>query len=309
MSNVSSNVWTKKAQVDLVVCNTRVDVHEEVIKPSLIKGKDVYCEWPLSSTADNAAELSSLAKRTNANTIIGLQREKSPLVQRIKGLIEQENKIGKVLSSAISVYGGTRTRDSLIQGLKYFTLKSAGGNMITIGLGHTIDFVELVLGELSSFDSQLSIQRPQVPIIGDNGEVIETVTTEVADHIMLQGTLASGAPLSVLFRRGPPFKGLPGLQWSIYGEKGEIRLETGSSMLVDGTIKVHHFESDSVEDMTYEGHFDHLPPIARDVAAMYEAFADKEHGVYPNFEHAVLRHKQIEEVFKSSEENRKGVYI
>lgn len=33
-------------KVDLVVCNTRVDVHYETIKPSLLKGKDVYCEWP-----------------------------------------------------------------------------------------------------------------------------------------------------------------------------------------------------------------------------------------------------------------------
>ena len=32
--------------VDLVCCNTRVDVHYETIKPSLLKGKDVYCEWP-----------------------------------------------------------------------------------------------------------------------------------------------------------------------------------------------------------------------------------------------------------------------
>ena len=33
-------------EVDLVVCNTRVDVHHQTIKPSLLKGKDVYCEWP-----------------------------------------------------------------------------------------------------------------------------------------------------------------------------------------------------------------------------------------------------------------------
>jgi len=33
-------------EVDLVVCNTRVDVHYETIRPSLLKGKNVYCEWP-----------------------------------------------------------------------------------------------------------------------------------------------------------------------------------------------------------------------------------------------------------------------
>ena len=44
----------------------------------------------------------------------------------------------------------------------------------------------MVLGELSSFRSQLSIQRPQVSIIGSGGKVVETVTTDVADHIMLR---------------------------------------------------------------------------------------------------------------------------
>lgn len=96
--------------------------------------------------------------------------------------------------------------------------------MITIGFGHMIDFVMVVLGELSFFGSQLSIQRPQVPIMGNDGTVLETVVADVANHIMLQGTLKSGAPLSVTFRRGPPFKGTPGFTWSIHGEKGEIRI-------------------------------------------------------------------------------------
>lgn len=64
------------------------------------------------------------------------------------------------------------------------------------------DFIELVLGELSSFRSQLSIQHPLVPLTGSNGQVVETVDTNVADHVMLQGTLTSGAPLSLVFRRG-----------------------------------------------------------------------------------------------------------
>jgi hypothetical protein len=73
-----------------------------------------------------------------------------------------------------------------------------------------LDLVELVLEELSSFNSRLSVQRPQVFIRSSDGEVIETVTTNVADHIMLQGTLDSGAPLSTLFRQGPPFKDTSG---------------------------------------------------------------------------------------------------
>ncbi len=144
-----------------------------------------------------------MAKKNNARTIIGLQL-------KVKSLIEQENKIGKVLSSSIIASRDTRTCGILSEGLKYFTQKDAGGNLVTIRVGHMLDSVELVLEELSSFNSRLSVQRPQVFIRSSDGEVIETVTTNVADHIMLQGTLDSGAPLSTLFRQGPPFKDTSG---------------------------------------------------------------------------------------------------
>lgn len=37
-------------------------MHYDTIKPSLLKGKDVYCEWPLASNVEHAEELYALAK-------------------------------------------------------------------------------------------------------------------------------------------------------------------------------------------------------------------------------------------------------
>ncbi|KAF6228331.1 hypothetical protein HO133_008061 [Letharia lupina] len=262
---------------------------------------------------DGAEELDALAKENNARTMIGLQGELSPLILKVKSLIEQENKIGKVLSSSIIAAGGTRTRDSIVEGLRYFTRRIVGGNIITIGLRHMIDFVMLVLGELSAFRSPLNIQRPQVPIMGSDGTVIESVATDVADHIMLLGLLSSGAPLSVTFRRGPPFKGTPGFIWSIHGEKGEIRITaTGPALQandVETKLTLHTFDQEEVEVIEWDRHFKDPPRPARNVAAMYEAFANRETEKYPDCTHAVLRHRQIEEVFKSAEEGRRGVYL
>ena len=120
-----------------MVCTTRVDVHYEVIKPSLAKGKNVYCEWPLASNLTEAEELQALAKKHNARTMVGLQGELTPIVLKVKSLIEEEDKIGKVLSSTVVTAGGTRTLDTLSEGLKYFTEKRYGGNMVTIGVGHS----------------------------------------------------------------------------------------------------------------------------------------------------------------------------
>ncbi|KAK4693308.1 hypothetical protein P7C71_g4065, partial [Lecanoromycetidae sp. Uapishka_2] len=290
-------------EIDLIVCTTRVDVHYQTIKPSLERGKDVYCEWPLASTLTDAEELNALARKSNAKTIIGLQGELSPIILKVKSLIERENRIGKVLSSSVIASEGTKARDTLSEGLRYFTQKDVGGNLVTIGLGHMLDFVEFVLGELSACNSQLDIQRRQVPILGRDGGVIETVTTDVADHIMLQGKLYSGAPLSLTFRRGPPFKDTPGLIWSISGEKGEIRVTaagSGLQAIYGGTIMVQDFATDEIEDIQWHGQFEDLPAPARNVAAMYEAFADKKTGLYQDFEHAVIRHRQIEDILKGA---------
>ena len=126
---------------------------------------------------------------------------------------------------------------------------------------------------------------------------------------MIQGTLPSGAPLSFVFRRGPPFKGTPGFLWLIHGEKGEIKVEASSAAMqvVDEgkSIQIHNFETDEVETVEWESKFVELPSPARSVAAMYEAFAD-ETEKYPDFDRAVLRHRQIEEMLKNAKDDGKG---
>ena len=130
------------------MCNTRVDIHSGTIKPSLMKGKNVYCEWPLASNTKDAEELNALAKKTHARTMIGLQGQLSPILLKVKSLIDQEDKIGKVLSTSLIASGGTRSRDALPEGLKYFTQRDAGGNMVTIGIGHSECSALLIVNSL-----------------------------------------------------------------------------------------------------------------------------------------------------------------
>ena len=266
----------------------------------------------MAANVQAARELCSIAKEKGAKTMIGLQGQLTPIMLKLQSIIE-EGRIGKVLSSSVLAFGGTVARDSLPEGLKYFARKEIGGNVVTIGFGHMIDFVELVLGELSSFHSQLSIQRPQVSIKDGHGKIKQTVTTDVADHIMLQGTLSSGAPFSITFRRGPPYKDDPSLTWLIHGEKGDIKVTSAATAMQasddERNIAVHDFETDQVEMVRWDKPFQDLPPRARNVAALYEAFADGGAKEYPDFEHAVLRHTQIDEIFRSSEERREGTYL
>lgn len=175
-----------------------------------------------------------------------------------------------------------------------------------------MDYVAHVLGEFVSFSSQLEIQRPEVEII-DDGKVLETVNSDVPDLLMLHGTLSSNVPLSFYFRRGEPFKNDPGLTWNIHGEAGEIKVQgPGPSFQANDDnfkILVHDFTKDAVEEVNWKSSFVDLPVPARNVAALYETFAEADPKQYPDFENAVVRHRQIEELYACSEDGRKGVYI
>lgn len=122
--------------VDLVVCNTRVDKHYETIYPSVEAGKGVYSEWPLGSNAQQARELAALAKRSGSTTMVGVQGRLAPLALKIRELLE-EGRIGKVLSSEVRGSGGTIDRERVPEGLSYFYRREVGGNPYTIMFGHS----------------------------------------------------------------------------------------------------------------------------------------------------------------------------
>lgn len=122
--------------IDLVICNTRVDKHKETIMPSILKGKDIYVEWPVASTTEDVTEISHAAEEHNVRVAVGLQGRWSPPVAKLKEILERGD-VGKVLSSDVHISGGAAAeRDTLTTGFEYFTDKRIGGNHVTILFGH-----------------------------------------------------------------------------------------------------------------------------------------------------------------------------
>lgn len=125
----------KDEDVDLVICVTRVDKHYETILPSIKAGKDVYVEWPIASNPSEINSLIEEAKKSGSKVAVGLQGRWAPPVIKIKELLK-EGKLGKVLSSEVSFYGGTNDREILPEALRYFAQREIGGNAIVINYGH-----------------------------------------------------------------------------------------------------------------------------------------------------------------------------
>lgn len=130
--------------LDLVICNTRVDKHLPTSLPSLRAGKDVYVEWPIASTLADVEALLA-AQREGAGTgaggkaapkvVVGLQGRWAPPVVMVRELLGA-GAVGELLSSEVRAHGGSRDRDVLPIGLQYFARREVGGNPITIGFGH-----------------------------------------------------------------------------------------------------------------------------------------------------------------------------
>jgi predicted dehydrogenase len=123
--------------IDLVICNTRVDKHYETIIPSVRAGKDVYVEWPIAAKKEHIDELVETARKNGSRIAVGLQGRWAPPVVKLRELLNGgSGKLGKVLSAEVRAYGGTNDREVLPTGLKYFAQREVGGNPIVIGFGH-----------------------------------------------------------------------------------------------------------------------------------------------------------------------------
>ena len=123
--------------IDLVICNTRVDKHYETIISSVKAGKDVYLEWPIAAKQEHIDELVESAKRSGSRVAVGLQRRWAPPVVKLRETLDGgKGRLGKILSSDVRAFGGTNDREIPPTGLKYFAQKEIGGNPVVIGLGH-----------------------------------------------------------------------------------------------------------------------------------------------------------------------------
>lgn len=313
--------------IDLVVVNTRVDVHFDTVAPSLRAGKGVYIEWPITENLTKALELTG--DKPVPNSIIGLQGRVSPVTLRIKEVLAS-GAIGTVLTSQVQAYGNLLQRDALPSSLTYFADRKVGGNPINIHYGHLIDLVHEVLGEFKEFESRMQIQRPKLKVIGadwrSSGEVEGEVTSGVPDFLAIHGALqggnirgsgdvVQGATLAATFRYGQAFPKQPGLTWSIAGTKGELLITAPGPYLqsdsYDGpiTIQLHDHERDEVKELGWgwQTWQKELPMRSRIVAEFYERYAEwieagkgsvKQGREWPRLEDAVVRMRDFDQIYK-----------
>lgn len=119
--------------MDLVVCSVNVKKYYELVKPVLLKGKDIIVEWPLGAILEEEEELAVIVKEKGCRTAVVLQARFAPVVAKIKEMLK-EGRIGDVLSSTMVEACNYHSGIEYV-GVEYHMDINSGGDMVTIHYG------------------------------------------------------------------------------------------------------------------------------------------------------------------------------
>src|SRR5437899_7012535 len=179
--------------IDVVAVTVKVPHHRELVSAAIAAGKAVYCEWPLGRDLDEARAMAALAAKQGVRTVVGLQARQAPAIEFVQELLA-DGYVGEVLST--TMIGLSIPGDVVGQPNAYMTDKTNGANVLTIAVGHSLDLLNFVLGELADLSAVSDLRRPLITI-EETGQQIQKTAV---DQIAVIGTLTSGPIASLHIR-------------------------------------------------------------------------------------------------------------
>ena len=282
--------------VDIVTVAVRVPDHHGLVLAALSAGKHVYCEWPLGRNVSEAEEMATAARTAGVHAAIGLQTRSNPAVLKAREVI-RSGSLGRLLSAR--VYSTTAGfGPSVPSPFVYLEDPRNGANLVTIQGGHTLDLSTMLLGAFAEANALVNRQFPQIAL---NKEKSLTPRTTF-DHILVQGTLGTGIPLSLEVSGGLPPDKTP-FHFEISCEKGTLVLSGGAARgFQAGSLELLVNGQSQPVDASEVGA---MPDSAINVAGLYAGLRDdilKGTRSAADFDHAVRLTHLIEDMFVSSSE-------
>ena len=288
--------------IDLVVVLAPTPEHGRMAKAVIASGKDVYSEWPLSTTTAESEEILALAREKGVKHIVGLQRRFSPSSRYWHDLIKQDI-VGKIRAVRMSV--GVDAFGEVMPEFAKWALDAANfTELLSIYGGHFHDMLFHGVGFPEKLTAIAVNQFPVTTI----AETDEKVPYTSPNEVMVIGTLSGGALFSVQLEGGQKHR--TGLQIDITGTEGVLRITNtrGFENKDDNTIAIMRHGVETFEKLPVPTEYtclpvSHLDASSQDVAYLYAAYArDKKTGSHEatTFEDALRQHQLIDQVTESS---------
>lgn len=202
--------------VDIVHICTPNDAHLPALRAAIRAGKHIYCDKPLTATADEAAEVESLLGGYRGVGQMTFQYRFLPATLRARQLID-EGRIGPITHfRAEYLHAGSvdRTRP-----LNWKADATRGGGVIADLLSHVIDLVGHLIGSIEPTYAVRRVWVDRRQSLEDRGREIPTVGE---DCVLAVVRTADGAP-GVLEASKIATGAEDELRFEIHGERGALR--------------------------------------------------------------------------------------
>ena len=299
-SYASVQELVRDPSVDIVAVTVKVPHHREIVDAALDAGKSVYCEWPLGIGLADAEAMADTAARRGLRTAIGLQARSSPTIRYVRDLV-RSGFVGEVLSTTMVGSSGSMGA-SEPEHLAYLNDRANGANVLTIPFGHAIDALCWVLGEFRAVSATLATRRTTYVVT----ETRETRTRDIADQVIVSGTLVGGVAVAAHYRGGS--SRATNFRWEINGADGdlEITAPSGQAQATQLTLRGGRGASHDMQLMPipvdYRATPAELSGPAVNVAEAYVRFAQGPAAAdqIPDFDDAVRLHRLIDAIESSA---------
>ena len=289
-------------EVDLIVALPPAPEHLAVVQAAFAAGKDVLCEWPLTTKTSDSLDLLALAQATGCRHITGLQRTVGAGARYLRDLIAN-GAIGQLRSIRMHVsvpsFGPVRS-----PGLSWTLDANNFSHVLSIYGGQFMHMLFAAVGQPLRLNAFVRTQFPELTLSGTNG----TFPNTTPDGIVAQGVLDNGALFQIQIEGGK--RNGAGLQIDITGFEGDVKVwndkafVTQRDNVIEGSTKQQPVWAELPVPSTYH----QIPESSldfsvQDLAHLYAAFArDRTHGTktVPDFADAVALHRIIDAIGCSS---------
>jgi predicted dehydrogenase len=293
-------------EVDMVIVLPPAPQHAEVVKAAIAAGKDVYSEWPLTTSTVDSEELLELAEAAGVQHVVGLQRRNGPGAQYLRDLVDSKY-VGELRSIRIHVSMPYFTQErgpalAWTLGAKNFS------HVVSIYIGHFLDMLFYVVGQPMTLGAIIATQFPTLTLTATG----ESFPNDTPDGIVGFGTLDNGALLSFQVEGGKLHNS--GLQIDITGTNGDLKVSNPSSFAHQkpDVIQGGRGATTPFVDLAIPSSYTHIPPSSldasvEDLAHLYAAhLEDRKNGTHtaPSFRDGVRMHKVIDLMYLSSQTGR-----
>jgi predicted dehydrogenase len=287
--------------VDLVVVLAPAPQHAVVVKAAIAAGKDVYCEWPLTTSTRDSEELLRLAERAGIRHFVGLQRTVGASSLLLSDLLATRY-AGDLRSVRMHVsmsgFGPTRSKS-----LEWTLPADNFSHVLSIYGGHFMDMLFHAVGWPATLNA---IVKTQFAEISAGAET--KVRNETPDVVMVMGTLQDGALFQVHIEGGKMNQ--RGLQIEVTGTDGDLEVLNERSFVTKhhDVIRGAQGQGGPWEEIAIPERFLTTPPSkldvsVQDLAQLYAAVAEERRSgtkLTRNFNDAVAMHRLIDAIVESS---------